>query len=304
MVHEINEMDENLSHLEDDNKSIFDNEESGRHYTEGYIVGVSFLGNSKSYFFHSYDSNFVNGEKVVVETVRGIELGSVTKEPKNIKEFSGDLVLRPIIRKSDEKDIKNYEDNIINASKALEVCKESVEKLGLDMRLLKADYTLDASKIIIVYSSENRVDFRELLKDLAAKLKCRIELRQIGTRDRSKIIGGLGVCGLPLCCNTFLGTFDGISINMAKNQFLVLNIQKLSGHCGKLICCLKYEDDNYSEQRKGLPKIGQKIFYQNEQYKVTSINILTKQVRLENKENVQTINLKELMDIVNNQKNR
>ena len=166
------------------------------------------------------------------------------------------------------------------------------------MRLLKAEYTLDTTKIIIIYVADNRVDFRELLKELAAKLKCRIELRQIGTRDRARVVGGLGSCGLPLCCNSFLGEFDGISINMAKNQFLALNVQKLSGHCGKLICCLKYEDDQYTELRKGLPKMGYKIKYDDTIYKITSVNILTSQVRLENSENIIMAPLDEVMKIV------
>ena len=169
------------------------------------------------------------------------------------------------------------------------------------MRLLKAEYTLDATKVIIIYVSDNRVDFRELLKELAAKLKCRIELRQIGTRDRSKIVGGIGVCGLPLCCNSFLGEFDGISINMAKNQFLALNIQKLSGHCGKLICCLKYEDEQYTELRKGLPKVGFRLRYDNQQFKITSINILTRQVRLENPEAIIALPLDDVMKLYQEQ---
>ena len=170
------------------------------------------------------------------------------------------------------------------------------------MTLVNVQYTLDASKVIVSYVSETRVDFRELLKELASQLKCRIELRQIGTRDRSKVVGGIGICGLPLCCNTFLKNFDGISINMAKNQYLALNIQKLSGHCGKLICCLKYEDEAYLEIKKTLPRIGTRIQYRDQEFKVTSFNVITGVARIENKETIDNISIKELLDIINNSK--
>ena len=153
------------------------------------------------------------------------------------------------------------------------------------MYLVSAELTLDGTKAIFTYIADERVDFRELLKVLAAKLRCRIELRQIGARDRAKAIGGLGPCGLPLCCSTFLSDFEGISINMAKNQLLALNISKLSGQCGKLVCCLKYEDSLYSELRVGLPKLGQRCKYKDEDFKITSMNVLSKTMKLENKEN-------------------
>ena len=159
------------------------------------------------------------------------------------------------------------------------------------MRLITCEYTLDRSKVIFSYLADNRVDFRELLKVLAAQLHCRIELRQIGTRDKAKIVGGIGICGLPLCCSTFLNEFDGISINRAKNQMLSLNIPKLSGHCGKLICCLKYEDDAYTELKEGYPRLGTRIIYNNEQFKITSMNVLTRQIKLENSETVVFVDL-------------
>ncbi len=276
-----------------DNKS----EDQGKVYDDGFIASVVFLGNSKPYYFHTYIEDIVEKTPVVVETIHGLELGTVSKGSTPISNFKQGMLLRPIIRVADENDLKTFKKNIEKSKESLAITQEAVDRLGLEMRLLKADYTLDSSKVTIVYAAENRVDFRELLKELAAKLHCRIELRQIGTRDRSKIIGGLGVCGLPLCCNTFLGEFDGISINIAKNQFLVLNIQKLSGHCGKLICCLKYEDTDYTELRKGLPKLGQKIVYEKEQYRVTSVNVLTKIARIENKENILTISIDELKKI-------
>jgi cell fate regulator YaaT (PSP1 superfamily) len=162
-------------------------------------------------------------------------------------------------------------------------------------------YTLDKAKILFCYVSEDRVDFRELLKELSTTLKCRIELKQIGARDRSKNIGGIGICGLPLCCSSFLNEFEGISINMAKNQYLALNTQKISGQCNKLLCCLKYEDDQYTELRKGLPKVGFRLRYDNQQFKITSINILTRQVRLENPEAIIALPLDDVMKLYQEQ---
>lgn len=280
-----------------DKKDKKKDENAGKIYEDGYIASITFLGNTKTYYFHTYDESIKENQPVVVETIHGVELGTVVKGSTPITEYKRGLVLRPILRIAKQEDIDIYARNIEKSKEALAITEECVNRLQLNMRLLKVDYTLDSAKVTIVYAAENRVDFRELLKELATKLHCRIELRQIGTRDRSKIVGGIGICGLPLCCNTFLGEFDGISINIAKNQFLVLNIQKLSGHCGKLICCLKYEENDYNELRKVLPKIGQKIIYEGSQYRVTSINVLTRQARLENKENVQEITIDQLVKI-------
>jgi len=286
--------------MDEESRNRDQNEEvnGGQVYTDGYVVSVCFTQNSKSYYFHTTDANIQKGANVVVETVRGIELGMVVKESQDIKAMQIEFPLKPIVRVATPRDVQTYKDNLVLAEKALTICQEAVSRLKLDMRLLKAEYTLDNSKVIIVYVADNRVDFRDLLKELAFKLKCRIELRQIGTRDRSKLIGGIGICGLPLCCSNFLGEFDGISINMAKNQFLALNIQKLSGHCGKLICCLKYEDAQYSELRKGLPKVGVKLKYEDAIYKITSINILTSQVRLENSDDIKVVALSEVQNIL------
>ena len=196
-----------------------------------------------------------------------------------------ETTLKPILRKANEEDLANHEKNIKNAIHAEDVFINGVKEQNLDMYLVSAEYTLDGTKIIFTYIADERVDFRELLKVLASKLHCRIELKQIGARDRAKAIGGLGPCGLPLCCSTFLSDFEGISINMAKNQLLALNISKLSGQCGKLVCCLKYEDSLYSELRIGLPKMGQRCKYKDEEFKITSMNVLSKTMKLENKEN-------------------
>ena len=202
--------------------------------------------------------------------------------------------IKPIIRKATPKDLKNAEVNVEKAKKALVTCNECIHKLGLDMNLIEAEYTLDCSKIIFVYVADERVDFRELLKELAAIFKCRIELRQIGPRNKSKIVGGLGSCGMETCCSRFLNDFDVVSINMAKNQLLALNIQKLSGQCGKLMCCLKFEDDQYKKLREGLPKLNSQIEYKGSRYRITSMNVLLQQVKIENKEDVQFLTFKEL----------
>ena len=250
-----------------------------------YIYGVSFKKALQTYFFGSDEKHIKLHEKVVVETSRGLELGSVKTKAKTLKEVKLETAIKPILRVATPEDLANYNKNIENAKNSEEVFVNNVKELNLDMYLVSAEYTLDATKIIFTYIADDRVDFRELLKVLASKLHCRIELKQIGARDRAKAIGGLGPCGLPLCCSTFLSDFEGISINMAKNQLLALNISKLSGQCGKLVCCLKYEDSLYSELRIGLPKIGQRCKYKDEEFKITSMNVLSKTMKLENKEN-------------------
>ena len=250
-----------------------------------YIYGISFKKALQTYYFGSDDETLKVHDKVVVETIRGLEFGVVKTPAKTKEEVNLETALKPILRKATQEDVENYEKNLKNASQAESVFVASVKEQNLDMYLVSAEYTLDGSKIIFTYIADERVDFRELLKVLAAKLHCRIELKQIGARDRAKAIGGLGPCGLPLCCSTFLSDFEGISINMAKNQLLALNISKLSGQCGKLVCCLKYEDSLYSELRIGLPKMGQRCKYKDEEFKITAMNVLSKTMKLENKEN-------------------
>ena len=274
-------------------------EDQGIVFNDGYFVNVFFTSSHKSYYFHTYDEALKKNTKVVVETVRGIELGETIKDATPISELGEEMALKSVLRVATDEDLENYHKNLENSKGAALIVTDSIKKYDLPMTLVNVQYTLDGTKIIISYVSESRVDFRELLKDLASQLKCRIELRQIGTRDRSKVIGGIGICGLPLCCNTFLKNFDGISINMAKNQYLALNIQKLSGHCGKLICCLKYEDEAYLEVKKTLPRIGTRIQYKDQEFKVTSFNVITGVARIENKETIDTISIQELLEIVN-----
>ena len=256
-----------------------------------HFVGVKFSNTPRAYFFGIKDIELSIGDKVIVETVRGVELGTIAIDPITIDKYSNGLLLKPIIRKATDTDIKISEINQKDAVAAMDICAIEVKRLNLDMNLISCEYTLDKSKVLFSYLADDRVDFRELLKVLASKLHTRIELRQIGSRDKAKMIGGLGVCGLPLCCSTFLNEFDGISINRAKNQMLAINIPKLSGQCCKLICCLKYEDDAYTEERKKYPDLGSKWFIDKVEYTVTSVNILSRIVKIENEDDIKFIPL-------------
>ena len=262
--------------------------------TYALLAFVSFDKSKKIYTFGTDDHHLKMNDKVVVETVRGLELGTLVKEPEPFIANTNGMEIKPIVRKATQKDLQNAKRNVERAEEAMEKCAELIRKLNLDMNLIEAEYTLDASKIIFVYVADERVDFRELLKELAAVFKCRIELRQIGPRNKSKIIGGLGTCGMETCCSRFLNDFDVISINMAKNQLLALNVQKLSGQCGKLMCCLKYEDDQYKKLRQGLPKLNSQIEYKGRRYRITSMNVLLQQAKIENKEDVQFLSFQEL----------
>ena len=254
-----------------------------------YIFGVNFSNQGKlQYFLANYEIK--QGDLVICETPRGIELGRVVSLPKEYI-IQEENPFSYIIRLANDSDVQVYENNLVQAQDAAKIVQNESNKLNLDMKITSTEFTLDQTKLIISYISDDRVDFRELLKVLASIYHCRIELRQIGPRDKAKIIGGIGICGLPLCCSTFLNEFDGISITMAKNQMLALNIPKLSGQCGKLICCLKFEDEVYTLEKQNLPKIGLRVEYNDEIYRSSSINILTKLVRLENPENVVVVPL-------------
>lgn len=259
-----------------------------------YVVSVKFSNSKKAYNFGTDDETISYGDKVVVETVRGMELGDIISDLRDSSTFSLGLELKPVLRKATERDIANHEANKASAPEAMAKCQQCIEKLGLEMYLISAEYTLDRSKVIFSYVADDRIDFRELLKQLAAIFKCRIELRQIGSRDKAKIVGGLGTCGMETCCSRFLEDFDIVSINMAKNQLLALNTQKLSGQCGKLMCCLKYEDENYKCMRKGLPKLNAAIEYEGERYRITSMNLLNKTAHLANRNNAVDLTLDEL----------
>ena len=256
------------------------------------LAAVKFNNVGKFYYF-STTLDLHKGDKVVVETIRGLELGEMISELKDISEFKLNAELKPIKRKANRADVEVYSINKIKAEKSFEICKDIIEKSGLDMRLINCEYTLDASKVIFMYTADERVDFRELLKKLASVFKCRIELRQVGPRDKAKIVGGLGTCGMPLCCNSFLGEFDGVSINMAKNQLLAINIDKISGACGRLLCCLKYEDEAYTDLKKKFPRIGTRTTFEGHHVKVTGLNVISGLVKFIDEDNsVRFVSLK------------
>lgn len=256
-------------------------------------VGVRFKSVGKIYYFAT-DLPVHKLDKVVVETVRGVELGEIATDLKPMETLTLEAELKPILRMATPEDVEAYQKNLEKAKSAFEQCKQIIKKHELEMRLVHCEYTLDATKVIFMYVSDERVDFRELLKELASVFKCRIELRQIGPRDKAKLVGGLGSCGLPLCCSSFLGEFDGVSINMAKNQMLAINIDKISGACGRLMCCLKYEDDLYTKEKKRFPKLGSKVIYEGKNYKVTGINILNDNVKIEGEGTVLFVDVSEL----------
>ncbi|MFA6780573.1 MAG: regulatory iron-sulfur-containing complex subunit RicT [Bacilli bacterium] len=259
-----------------------------------YFIGVRFYSSSKAYYFGAENNDIKFGDHVVVESVRGLEIAKVAIEPQDIAKYSSSLELKPIERKANETDMFVFEENKKRASEALKYCAQEIQNLNLDMHPLDAEYTLDGTKITITYVAEERVDFRELLKILAGRLRCRIELRQIGSRDKAKMVGGIGICGLPLCCSTFLHSFDGISISRAKNQMLSLNIPKISGHCGKLICCLLYEDEQYTELKKDFPAVGERFMLDGLSYRISSYNVLSRMVRVESPEDVRFLPLEDI----------
>lgn len=280
--------------MDEENNLVKNQEEQSTSFK--YAIGVSFKKALQVYYFGTNDENLKDNTPVVVETSRGLELGTTNGNLKLVENLALKTELKPIIRIATNEDLKKAKENEEAAIKTQEICLQSINELKLGMHLISSEYTLDATKVIFTYVADERVDFRELLKVLAQKLHCRIELRQIGARDRSKSVGGLGPCGLPLCCSSFLTDFEGISINMAKNQLLALNIAKLSGQCGKLVCCLKYENELYSELKKGLPKLGQKVIYNDVEYKITSMNVLSRTMKLDNKENSLFITIDEFLE--------
>lgn len=263
------------------------------------LASVKFKSAGKIYYF-STNLKLKKDDRVVVETARGLELGEISQELKDISEFNLDTELKKIVRKATKKDIENYQKNVKDAKQALVTCKEIVSRYDVNMQLTNCEYTLDKAKVIFMYTSDDRVDFRELLKELAVVFKCRIELRQIGPRDKAKVIGGIGTCGLPLCCSTLLGEFNGVSINMAKNQMLAINIEKISGACGRLMCCLKYEDEIYSLEKERFPKIGSHVKYQDKAVKVTGLNVINDLVKIETNNGIVFVGLDEIKFDKNN----
>lgn len=247
-----------------------------------HYVGIKFSTTGKAYFFGTDIPDLKIGDKVVAESVRGLQLGEVATPVFDISSHKNNLELKPMSRRATEDDLLLAEANKKKNRESMNIALIEINKLGLDMRPIDAEYALDGSKITITYVAEERVDFRDLLKILASRFHCRIELRQVGPRDKAKMVGGIGLCGLPLCCKHFLVNMEGISINRAKNQMLSLNIPKLSGHCGKLICCLLYEDEAYTDLKKDFPPLG--TLYERDDgkiWKVVSYNVFSRHVKLE-----------------------
>jgi len=246
------------------------------------VVSVVFKGKNKEYYFKMDPAITVeNNDHVVVETVRGQELAIVRNN--NVSNTSIPVEkMMPVIRKATKKDIAQYDENIELAKDAYDTFNRILKEFpNLDMSLIETEYNLDRSKLLFMYVSDDRVDFRELLKALASNFRTRIELKQIGARDKAKLVGGLGPCGMEICCTRYLKEFDNISINMAKNQMISLNPIKISGLCGRLLCCLKYENEQYSQMKKTFPKIGTTVEYDKGKYRVSGMNLLSDQIKIE-----------------------
>ncbi len=220
------------------------------------VIGVRFKEVGKVYYFDPDNQKLSLGDTVIVETARGVECGMIAMENKEVDDEEIVHPLKKVIRKATEEDFKRLEENRRKEKEALKICEQKVAAHGLEMKLVDVEYTFDNSKILFYFTADGRVDFRALVKDLASVFRTRIELRQIGVRDESKMLGGLGVCGRPFCCSSFLGEFHPVSIKMAKEQGLSLSPTKISGTCGRLMCCLKYEQEAYTDLLKRTPKVG------------------------------------------------
>ena len=244
------------------------------------VAGVKFKTAGKIYYFDPEELEVQLGDSVIVETARGMEFGMVAMEITEVDESEVVTPLKRIIRIADEKDHLQHEENLKKKKRAMDLCQEKIDKHGLVMKLIDVEYTFDNSKIVFYFTADGRVDFRELVKDLAGVFKMRIELRQIGVRDEAKMLGGIGSCGRDLCCHSWLSDFLPVSIKMAKVQNLSLNPSKISGICGRLMCCLKYENDIYMEFRKGMPDIGEKVRTPDGFGKVVDTNLLERDVKV------------------------
>ncbi len=244
------------------------------------VIGVRFKKPGKVYYFDPCGLDVKMDDPVVVETVRGVEMGECARAPYEVPDEDIVPPLRKVVRIATDEDITQVEQNRENERKAYDICQEKIAHHKLEMKLVDVEYAFDCSKIVFYFTANGRVDFRALVKDLAAVFKTRIELRQIGVRDEAKMLGGLGPCGRPICCGTFLGDFQPVSIKMAKEQNLSLNPTKISGLCGRLMCCLKYEQDNYEEARKRMPRVGKDVITPDGRGHVIDINVLRETVRV------------------------
>lgn len=245
------------------------------------IVSVKFKKDGRSYYFDDNNIELAKDDYVLVETEKGVQLGIINDVGLNESEIDLKTELKSVHKKATNKDYDDYLKNLKDASIVLEETKKKIEKEDIPMRLIDAMYTFDKKQLIFNFVADDRVDFRDLVKYLAAKYKTHIELHQIGVRDKAREIGGIGQCGRPLCCRAFKDSIDGISINMAKNQNISLNPSKINGCCGRLLCCLSYEDELYSNLRDELPKINEEVKIDGKKCKVTKLDILKKQVTVD-----------------------
>ncbi|MFV0439858.1 MAG: stage 0 sporulation family protein [Lachnospirales bacterium] len=260
------------------------------------VIGVRFKKVGRIYYFDPKGMKINQGEHVIVETVRGVEFGlcEISNRVREIDPKFGEL--KPVFRIADKKDIKQNEVNKCDQVKAFDTCKKKIAEHKLVMELIDCEYTFDRSKIIFYFTADGRIDFRDLVKGLASIFRTRIELRQIGVRDEAKLLNGIGVCGRTLCCATFLGDFNPVSIKMAKDQSLSLNTSKISGACGRLMCCLKYEQETYEEINKKLPKPGDIISTPDGKGEVLSVYTLREQIKAVITKKEKNTEVKEVME--------
>lgn len=267
------------------------------------IVGIRFKKAGKIYYFNPAEIDIQKNDCVIVETARGVELGEVVVGPREVAEEDIVAPLKDVIRKTTEEDRQRHLENKEKEKEAFEICLEKIIAHQLDMKLIDVEYTFDNNKVIFYFTADGRVDFRELVKDLASVFRTRIELRQIGVRDEAKMLGGIGTCGKSLCCATWLGDFEPVSIKMAKEQSLSLNPTKISGICGRLFCCLKYEHDVYQEILDKLPGVGSIVVTPYGEGTVIEINVLLESVKVkirnpeENSEEIQICSMEEVTKI-------
>lgn len=239
------------------------------------IIGVRFKNMGKTYYFQPNNNTFKRGDKVIVETSRGLECGEVSIPNKQVEDSTISKPLKSVVRAATEQDLTRLEENKKKEEQAFRTCQSKIAVHKLEMKLVDVEYAFDGSKILFYFTADGRVDFRGLVKDLAGVFHTRIELRQIGVRDEAKMLGGLGICGQPFCCSRFLSDFQPVSIKMAKEQGLSLNPTKISGTCGRLMCCLKYEQDAYTHLLRNTPKVGALVNTEEGRGTVTEVNLLT-----------------------------
>jgi len=251
------------------------------------VVGVTFRRVGKVYYFDPGEHDLREGDFVIAETARGVEFGEVVLEPREVPDEELVAPLKKIIRRATGEDLEREAANREKERHALEVCQQKIQDHGLPMKLLDAEYAFDGSQVTFSFSADGRVDFRELVKDVASALRTKVQLHQIGVRDEAKLIGGYGICGRPLCCATFLSTFEPISMKMAKDQSLFLNPAKFSGACGKLMCCLRYEHDFYKQAQKRLPATGAIIQLEHGRAKVVDVNVVTGMLTVRTEDDVE-----------------